>query len=66
VYPMSGPHPAGEAPVVEQAGWGQGKRGASGYEDHGESEISIQHTTPEKCRDIMTKNPAIAQRKLPG
>src|SRR5437773_619862 len=57
VYPVSGPHPAGEAPVVKQAGWGQGKRGATGYEDHGESEIIIQHTAPEKCCDIMTKNP---------
>jgi CBS domain-containing protein len=60
---MSGPLPSGDAPVVEQAGWGQGKRGAAGYEDHGESEISIQHTTPEKCRDIMTKDPACC---LPG
>jgi CBS domain-containing protein len=57
VYPMSGPHPPGDAPLVGQAGWGQGQRGAAGYEDHGESEIIIQGATPERCRDIMTKDP---------
>lgn len=57
VYPMSGPRPTGDAPVVGQAGWGQGERGASGYEDHGESEILISAAKPERCRDIMTKDP---------
>jgi CBS domain-containing protein len=57
VYPMSGPHPKGEAPVVTPASWGQGKRGAAGYEDHGESELTIFNVAPEKCRDIMTKDP---------
>lgn len=58
VYPMSGPHPVGDAPLVGQAGWGQGERGAAGYEDHGESGGVIQSVTPERCRDIMTKDPA--------
>lgn len=58
VHPMSGPHPPGEAPVVEQAGWGQGRRGAAGYENHGESGAMAPSAVPEKCRDIMTKNPA--------
>jgi CBS domain-containing protein len=57
VYPMSGPHPAGDAPLVTPAAWGQGKRGAAGYADHGESEITMSDVTPEKCRDIMTKDP---------
>lgn len=57
VYPMSGPHPSGEAPIVTPASWGQGKRGATGYEDHGESELNISPVTPERCRDVMTKNP---------
>jgi CBS domain-containing protein len=57
VYPMSGPHPAGDAPLVDQAGWGQGKRGAAGFEDHGESEITIQQVTPERVHDVMTKDP---------
>ncbi|HTW67398.1 MAG TPA: CBS domain-containing protein [Bryobacteraceae bacterium] len=57
VYPMSGPHPAGNAPIVTPAAWGQGKRGAEGYEDHGESELSIISVKPEKCRDLMTKDP---------
>ena len=57
VYPMSGPHPAGDVPIVTPAAWGQGKRGAVGYEDHGESELYIPNVTPEKCRDIMTKDP---------
>jgi len=57
VYPMSGPHPEGDAPIVTPASWGQGERGAAGYEDHGESEITIFHVEPEKCRDLMTKDP---------
>ncbi len=57
VYPMSGPHPSGDAPIVTPASWGQGQRGAAGYEDHGESELNIPRVTPEKCRDIMTKDP---------
>lgn len=57
VYPMSGPHPKGDAPIVTPGSWGQGKRGAAGYEDHGESEMNISPVAPEKCRDIMTKDP---------
>lgn len=57
VYRVSGPLPAGDAPIVGMASWGQGNRGAAGYEDHGESELVFQRVTPEKCRDIMTKDP---------
>ena len=39
VYPMSGPHPPGNAPIRTEAAWGQGERGAAGYEDHGSSEL---------------------------
>jgi len=42
VYPMSGPHPPGAAEVRSQAAWGQGERGAPGYEDHGSSELSYE------------------------
>lgn len=38
VYPASGPWPDGDAPFEGEASWGQGKRGAKGYEDHGTSE----------------------------
>ncbi|MHB1022696.1 MAG: hypothetical protein ACYC46_04345 [Acidobacteriaceae bacterium] len=41
VYPMSGPHPAGDAPLRGQMAWGQGERGAPGYEDHGSSELYL-------------------------
>ncbi len=58
---MSGPHPPGDAPMVWPGSWGQGKRGASGYEDHGESELNIAPVMPEKCRDIMTKDPVFCQ-----
>lgn len=40
VYPMSGPHPAGNVGMKQQASWGQGERGAAGFEDHGRSELS--------------------------
>lgn len=57
VYRVSGPQPPGDAPIVPMASWGQGARGAAGYEDHGESELFYRPVTPEKCRDIMTKDP---------
>lgn len=57
VYRVSGPQPPGNAPIVAMASWGQGARGAAGYEDHGESELFFRPVTPEKCRDIMTKDP---------
>jgi CBS domain-containing protein len=62
VYPMSGPHPAGDVPAVWPGSWGQGKRGAAGYEDHGESELNIPRVTPAKCRDFMTKDPVFCQQ----
>lgn len=61
VYPMSGPHPPGNAPAVWPGGWGQGKRGAAGYQDHGESELNLAQVIPEKVRDLMTKDPAFCQ-----
>lgn len=39
VYPMSGPHPAGPAELRSAAAWGQGSRGARGYEDSGRSSL---------------------------
>ena len=58
---MSGPHPAGDAPLVWPGAWGQGKRGAAGYEDHGESELNLRRVKPAICRDIMTKDPVFCQ-----
>ncbi len=40
VYPMSGPHPQGPAEIRTEPAWGQGERGAAGYEDHGSSEMT--------------------------
>lgn len=57
VYPLSGPHPSGHAPIIPLPAWGQGKRGSAGYDDHGESEIYMVNVRPEKCRDLMTKDP---------
>ena len=39
VYPASGPLPPGDAEVKGMASWGQGERGAEGYNDSGTSEI---------------------------
>ncbi len=41
VYPMSGPHPPGDAPIRGQMEWGQGNRGALGFQDHGSSQLSM-------------------------
>ncbi len=40
VYPASGPLPPENAPYHGMASWGQGERGAAGYEDSGTSEPS--------------------------
>lgn len=61
VHPMSGPPAPADAEVVWPGSWGQGKRGAAGYEDHGESELVVSRVVPEKCRDIMTKDPVFCQ-----
>ena len=45
VYPASGPTPPGDAEVRGLASWGQGERGAAGYEDHGDSEV--MHMPPD-------------------
>jgi CBS domain-containing protein len=57
VYPASDPAAPGDAIIVPPDAWGQGARGAAGYEDHGESELNISNVKPEKCRDLMTKDP---------
>jgi uncharacterized membrane protein len=40
VYPASDPNAPPDAEAQGMASWGQGERGAAGYEDSGESEIS--------------------------
>lgn len=62
VYPMSGPHPHGDAPAVWPGSWGQGKRGPAGYQDAGESELHLKRVIPEKCREMMSKDPAFCQK----
>jgi hypothetical protein len=61
VYPVSGPlSPNPQARIHGEASWGQGERGAEGYQDHGESEISGyggQAGEPEE--------PAVLQGELP-
>jgi len=52
VYPASGPMPKENAPVQGGASWGQGERGAAGYEDSGSSELNIspEHRGEEQNR----------------
>ena len=42
VYPASGPVPKKDVPIWRQMEWGQGERGAAGYEDHGSSELRFE------------------------
>jgi hypothetical protein len=46
---------SGDAPAVWPASWGQGRWGAAGYDDHGESELNVARVTPEKCRELMRR-----------
>ena len=41
VYPASAGFAPEDAVIRNQAGWGQGDRGAAGYEDSGQSELNI-------------------------
>jgi hypothetical protein len=46
VYPLSSSEGAsGDAPIKDEHSWGQGARGATGYEDSGESEIMVDDGT---------------------
>ncbi len=49
VYPVSGPWPQDpNAKIVGEASWGQGERGAAGYEDSGESELHPPQANAEQ------------------
>lgn len=48
VYPASGPMPEGDAEIQGMASWGQGERGAAGYEDSGSSELSMREPDDRK------------------
>ena len=73
VYPMSGPHPSGDAPIRGQMGWGLGERGSVGYEDHGSSELLFHDNAlvggldPEWAKtfeESLTESPAV-ERNIP-
>ncbi len=42
VYPMSGHNAPKDAEIRNPASWGQGERGAAGYEDSGGSELTMR------------------------
>jgi hypothetical protein len=72
VYPASGPHPTGPAEIKTMAAWGQGQRGAAGYEDAGSSELV--HTEPSTraprrkarpVRGVVRGKPRPFQKKAP-
>lgn len=72
VYPASGPLPEANAPIRGQMEWGQGERGAAGYEDHGSSELSYEGGTlvgglDEEWASIFGKNamPSVDGREVP-
>jgi hypothetical protein len=54
VHPASAGWPEGEMEIVREGEWGQGERGLGGYEDHGESELSLPPSAPpaEGGRDV--------------
>jgi hypothetical protein len=39
--------PAGDAPYIGEQSWGQGERGAAGYDDHGDSELDVYESGTE-------------------
>lgn len=65
VYPMSGPHPSGDAPLIPEHAWGQGRLGAAGYEESGGSALAVSYVRPERCRELMTKDPVCCSAEDP-
>ncbi|HLK34332.1 MAG TPA: DUF5335 family protein [Terriglobales bacterium] len=72
VYPMSGPHPPGDAPIRTEAAWGQGERGAAGYEDHGSSELTYEggqvlggYSGGEDASAVAGSGPQHQSREIP-
>lgn len=65
VYPVSGPLPRGKAPIRTEAAWGQGSRGAAGYEDSGSSELNLP---PRRGRTQATARhgATTGRRQSPG
>jgi hypothetical protein len=65
VYPVSGPLPRGKAPIRTEAAWGQGSRGAAGYEDSGSS--GLDRPTRRSRTQTTTRRGATARgRQSPG
>jgi hypothetical protein len=62
VYPMSGPWPRGQAKIQAQASWGQGARGAAGYQDHGDSGLD---TTGAALTTAESSRPTTAESSSP-
>ena len=65
VYPASSAEGAtGDAPIRGESEWGQGERGAAGYEDSGESELDFETEreevvfSPEESEDLSIEEPA--------
>lgn len=52
VYPASAGFAPEDSEIRNQAGWGQGDRGAAGYEDSGQSELRI---TKEDLKNLEAK-----------
>ena len=64
VYPGDGPWPEGDAPIRYERAWGQGDRGAEGYFDHGDSEMSyIEDAT---SRSSSAASGASSSREVSG
>jgi Family of unknown function (DUF5335) len=62
VYPASGPLPRGNAPIRTEAAWGQGTRGAAGYEDSGRSELSRRSQTTSRRGATSGRRRPLEQR----
>lgn len=61
VYPMSAGvmPPSGDAPVRDMNEFGQGERGAAGYEDHGSSELEYMPPSgevPEESKEYKASD----------
>lgn len=71
IWPGSGPWPAEEVPIQQPGSFGQGERGAAGYEDSGSSSLeaiqaSLQAGRPgaRLVRDIMTGGVTCARPEM--
>lgn len=66
IHPPSAGWPEGDMPIRREGEWGQGDRGLPGYEDAGESELSMPVGRPGQTPGVVDVKPNDAPQRIQG